>query len=53
MVVLGYIFGILVCLGLSSWVVSKGIIILIIFLFVLGVLGVIVVMCVGLVFFVI
>ena len=51
MAVLGYIPGILVCLGLSTWVASKGIIILITPLSALGVLGVTVVMCVGSAFF--
>ena len=51
MAVLGYIPGILVCLGLSTWVASKGIIILITPLSALGVLGVTIVMCVGSAFF--
>ena len=51
MAVLGYIPGMLVCLGLSSWVASKGIIILITPWSALGVLGVTVVMCVGSAFF--
>ncbi|GFZ92086.1 FtsX-like permease family protein [Okeania sp. KiyG1] len=51
MAVLGYLPGMLVCLGLSGWVASKGIIILITPLSALGVLGVTVFMCVGSAFF--
>lgn len=51
MAVLGYIPGILVCLGLSTWVASKGIIILITPWSALGILGITVVMCVGSAFF--
>ncbi|MEB3339421.1 ABC transporter permease [Okeania sp.] len=51
MAVLGYIPGMLVCLGLSGWVASKGIIILITPWSALGVLGITVGMCVGSAFF--
>ncbi|NEP06066.1 MAG: FtsX-like permease family protein [Okeania sp. SIO2G4] len=51
MAVLGYLPGMLVCLGLSTWVASKGIIILITPLSALGVLGITVFMCVGSAFF--
>ncbi|NEQ77708.1 MAG: FtsX-like permease family protein [Okeania sp. SIO2C9] len=51
MAVLGYLPGMLVCLGLSSWVAGKGIIILITPLSALGVLGITVFMCVGSAFF--
>ncbi|MGK7919959.1 MAG: FtsX-like permease family protein [Trichodesmium sp.] len=51
MAVLGYIPGMLLCLGLSGWVASKGIIILITPWSALGVLGVTVIMCVGSGFF--
>lgn len=51
MAVLGYIPGMLLCLGLSGWVASKGIIILITPWSAFGVLGVTIVMCVGSGFF--
>lgn len=51
MAILGYIPGMLLCLGLSGLVASKGIIILITPWSALGVLGVTVVMCVGSGFF--
>lgn len=51
MAVLGYIPGMLLCLGLSGWVASKGIIILITPWSALGVLGVTIFMCVGSGFF--
>ncbi|NEP88115.1 MAG: FtsX-like permease family protein [Okeania sp. SIO2C2] len=51
MAVLGYLPGMLVCLGLSTWVAGKGIIILITPLSALGVLGITVFMCVGSAFF--
>ncbi|NER03397.1 MAG: FtsX-like permease family protein [Okeania sp. SIO3C4] len=51
MAVLGYLPGMLVCLGLSGWVASKGIIILITPLSALGVFGITVFMCVGSAFF--
>lgn len=51
MAILGYIPGMLVCWGLSVWVASQGIIILITPVSAIAVLGITVVMCVGSAFF--
>ncbi|MGF1478200.1 MAG: FtsX-like permease family protein [Cyanophyceae cyanobacterium] len=47
MAVLGYIPGMLLCLGVQSWIATEGIIILITPAAAAGVLGLVIVMCVG------
>jgi putative ABC transport system permease protein len=51
MAILGYIPGMLLCLGLRYWVASRGIILLITPVSAIGVFGITVVMCVGSAFF--
>ena len=51
MAILGYIPGMLLCLGLRIWVANKGIILLITPISAAGVLGITVAMCVGSAFF--